>query len=135
MSNELQVVDWIVNQIIENTKKNWELRTLLDDKEKEYHQSKLYLEIEKLKSDLLLGETNENSLREQAKQEMLNRNLKVIKLFNGMTVQLNESPWAIKIEDEKNIPEEYWKEKITKSIDKIKLKEDIYDFLSKQWSM
>ena len=52
---------------------------------------------------------------------MLNRNIKVIKLFNGMTVQLNESPWAIKIEDEKNIPEEYWKEKITKSIDKIKL--------------
>ena len=42
-----------------------------------------------------------------------------------MTVQLNATPGALKIEEEKNVPDEYWKEKTTRSIDKVKLKEDI----------
>ena len=64
-------------------------------------------------------------MRESAKQQMIASNAKVLTTLSGMTVQLNATPGALKIEDEKSVPDEYWKEKTTRSIDKVKLKEDI----------
>ena len=115
----------VVNQILTLGTEKSKLHTRIQELEEIIHQSQEWSELQELKVSLVEAEKSELSLREQAKNEMLARDIKKIQLLNGMTVQLDSTPGALKIEDESKVPEEYFKEKITKSVDKVKLKEDI----------
>jgi len=55
---------------------------------------------------------------------MLEAGLKNFHLANGTKIALQYTPGEIVIEDESKVPEKYWKEKVTKSIDKTALKKD-----------
>lgn len=45
-------------------------------------------------------------------------------MLDGTTIALHKTPGALVIEDESMVPLNYWKEKTTKSIDKVSLKSD-----------
>ena len=126
MTTEIQTrVDWLVANIISISGNKHKLQASLLELEEEMRNSILYNAIQKAKTELTLLEKREEELREQGKQQMIAWDFKVISLLSGMTVQLNASPGALKIEDESKVPDEYFKEKVTRSVDKIKLKEDI----------
>ena len=86
-------------------------------------------EIEKL--NVLLKEitTEDTEMRNLAKDKMLNAGMKKFEALDWTTIQLNKKPWALVIEDESLIPDEYKKEKTTISIDKKQLKEDIKEWV------
>lgn len=85
---------------------------------------KLNKVIEDCRNSLAENEAKENELRETAKWLMLEAGLKDFHLANGTKIALQYTPGAIVIEDESKVPEKYWKEKVTKSIDKTALKKD-----------
>lgn len=41
------------------------------------------------------------------------------------TIKLKKNPYSVDIEDESIIPKDYWKEKVTVSLDKMKIKEEM----------
>ena len=86
-------------------------------------------EIEEL--NVLLKEitTEDTEMRNLAKDKMLNAGMKKFEALDWTTIQLNKKPWALVIEDESLIPDEYKKEKTTISIDKKQLKEDIKEWV------
>jgi hypothetical protein len=64
---------------------------------------------------------------------MISNGLKKFEALNWTIIQLNETPWALIIENEKIVPKEYIIKKITKTIDKKQLKEDIKEWLILEW--
>lgn len=130
---QLVTMDGLVNQIIAKASEKAHLSTRISDLEEVIHQSSEWTELQELKSQLTKTESEEQEMRDIAKQQMIDKDLKSITLLSGMTVQLNATPWALKIEDESKVWEEYWKEKVTRSIDKIKLKEDIKQGIWVEW--
>lgn len=68
----------------------------------------------------------DTELREEWKQLLINTGIKKFEALDWTIIQLNKKPWALVIEDESiSELEEYKKEKITITIDKKQLKEDI----------
>ena len=130
---QVTVVDWLVNQIIAKSSEKWQLASRISTLEEIIHQSNEWSELQELKTKLSEVEKEEEAMRESAKQQMIASNAKVLTTLSGMTVQLNATPGALKIEDEKSVPDEYWKEKTTRSIDKVKLKEDIKQGVFVDW--
>ena len=53
---------------------------------------------------------------------MLENDIKEITTLDGTTISLQFTPGAIVIEEGAEVPEEYWKVKTTRDIDKISLK-------------
>ena len=53
---------------------------------------------------------------------MLENDIKEITTLDGTTISLQFTPGAIVIEEGAEVPEEYWKVKTTRDIDKIALK-------------
>lgn len=101
-----------------------QLNTAILQKEIELKQSPLYLELQEMKHKLEVVNRKEEYIRNEAKQIMLEKWVKKLTMLDGTEIQLNATPWSIVIEDESKVPEKYWKEKTTKSIDKITLKKD-----------
>jgi hypothetical protein len=64
---------------------------------------------------------------------MIYNGLKKFEALNWTIIQLNKKPWALVIETEEFIPDEYKKEKTTISIDKTALKKDISEWLIIDW--
>ena len=93
----------------------------------------LYKEIQDIEISIKQLQQQEEQIREQGKQILLNAWLKKFEALDWTVIQLNSTPWALVIEDESKIPKEYIKEKITTSIDKKTLKEDIKQGLIIDW--
>ena len=90
-------------------------------------------QISLLKKNLYTTETLESQLREQGKEIMLQANLKEFKTLDGITLALQFSPWALLIEDESKVPDNFWNEKTTRTIDKIGLKKAIANGEAFEW--
>ena len=105
----------------------------LMNKNMELRDTTLYQEIKDLETSIKELSTQETQIKEQGKNLLLNAGLKKFEALNGTIIQLNSTPWALKIEDESLVPQEYWKEKVTKSIDKTTLKKDIKEWLIIDW--
>ena len=124
---------WIIDTL------NWielmrtDLNLKLLNKQEELKNLPLYKEIKELELSLRQLETQDSEIREQGKQVLLSNWLKKFEALDWTIIQLNETPWALVIEDESKIPKEYIKEKVTTSIDKKTLKEDIKQGLIIEW--
>lgn len=122
---ELQTqVGSLIPTIQSLTLENMQLNTAILQKEIELKQSPIYLELQELKNKQELVTRKEEEIRNEAKQIMLEKGVKKLTMLDGTEIQLNATPGAIVIEDEGKVPEKYWKEKTTRSIDKIALKKD-----------
>lgn len=84
-------------------------------------------EINDLRKSLSETQSKETELREQGKKIMLDNDMKEISMLDGTTIALHFTPWALVVEDESVVPEEFWKEKTTRSVDKTALKEAVKD--------
>lgn len=123
------IVDTLNSIEVMKAKLNLELM----NKNMELRDTPLYQEIKDLEMSIKELSTQEAQIKEEGKNLLLNAWLKKFEALNGTVIQLNATPWALKIEDETLVPQEYWKEKVTKSIDKTTLKNDIKEWLIIDW--
>lgn len=123
------IVDSINSIEVQKAKLSW----LLADKKQELADLWIYQEIKDLETSIRVLEQEENEIREAGKQLMINSGLKKFEALNGTIIQLNKTPWVLVIEDESNIPKEYYKEKTTITLDKTTLKEDLKQGLIIDW--
>lgn len=109
------------------------LHSLAEEKEK-LESTQFYQNIRQIEKSLRIIDQEEEKTKEEARQFLIEKNIKNLKTLNGDEIKLKETPWTLIIEDE-NIKElvEYRKEKITFSIDKKQLKEDIKQGLIIDW--
>ena len=94
----------------------------------ELENSELVQNIKTIEWELRELKKQDTELREQWKQIMIDTWLKKFEALDWTIIQLNKKPWALIIEDDANV-DEYKKEKITISIDKKALKEDIKEWV------
>ena len=117
---------WIIDTLnsIELMKSDLNLQLL--NKKEMLRKLDLFQEIHDLEISIKQLEKQDEDIREQGKQLLLNAWLKKFEALNGTLIQLNETPWRIVIDNE-DIKEldEYKKAKTTYTIDKKQLKEDI----------
>jgi len=103
-----------------------QLTGLIAQKELELKNLPEVIRLEKEIFDLMVEkrklENKESELREQWKMMMLENDIKEITTLDGTTISLQFTPGAIVIEEGAEVPEEYWKVKTTRDIDKISLK-------------
>ena len=124
----------LVEQINSSTVLSMQLKSKITDKKKELEENELVIQIEEMEEQLKKVQKNETELKERVKETMMNAGMKKFEALDGTIVQLNKKPWALVIEDESILPlDEYRKEKVTVSIDKKQLKEDIKEWLIIEW--
>lgn len=116
---------------IELMKANLNLQLL--NKQEELKSLDLYKEIKDLEISIKQLEKQDEEIREQGKQILLSNWLKKFEALDWTIIQLNKTPGALVIENEDLVPKEYKKEKVTISIDKKALKEDIKQGLIIEW--
>ena len=124
---------WIIHTIEALEKMEAHLNESLSNRKQELYDSLLYRDIIDLETSLKQLEQQKLDAIEAGKDLMISNGLKKFEALNWTIIQLNETPWALIIENEKIIPKEYIKEKITKTIDKKQLKEDIKEWLILEW--
>ena len=123
----------IVEKLNVITTKKLKYNKLLNEIQQELEQSDLYKRIEEGKKIISELELEEKELKDTGKFIMLDAGLKKFESIDGSIAQLNKKPWKLIIEDNDKIPQEYIKEKTTKSIDKKTLKEDIKQWVIIEW--
>ena len=69
------------------------------------------------------AENKEIELRNQGKDMMMMNNLKEFTTLDGTVVSIQFTPWALVVEDGAVIPDEYYKVKTTRDLDKKLVKE------------
>jgi len=103
-----------------------QLTGMIAQKESELKNLPEVIRLEKEISDLKIkkreSENKENELREEWKLMMLENDIKEITTLDGTTISLQFTPGAIVIEEGAEVPDEYWKVKTTRDIDKMALK-------------
>lgn len=82
-------------------------------------------EIRQLESKQREVIANETALREQWKEIMLRNDMKEITTLDWTVVSLHFTPWALVVEEGAVIPDSFYKEKVTRDLDKKALKEAI----------
>jgi len=123
------IIDTLNSIELMTTKLNIELF----NKKEALKNLELYKEIQDIEISIKELQKQEEQIREQGKQILLNAWLKKFEALDWTIIQLNSTPWALVIQDESKVPKEYIKEKITTSIDKKTLKEDIKQGLMIDW--
>lgn len=124
MTNELKInwlADLLSNIDVEKSHLNLELMNCKAELEK----TALQIRIKEIETDLKNLNKREEELKEIGKNIMINSWLKKFEWLNWQVIQLNKKPWALQIEDESKIPQEYFKTVTTTTINKTQLKEDI----------
>lgn len=102
------------------------LNLALASKLEALHQSKEWLEVEELKSQLALEQQKEEDAKQHIIDGMLANWIKSVDFVN-QKVTVKQSAGSVNIIDEAQIPTLFIKEKITKSVDKVAIKNAIKD--------
>ena len=106
--------------------KEKELSLEIANLEAELVNSELYIKLRDKKEALaVLQKTHEEKERDTIKA-MVSIGLKSAEFFNRKFT-LVQTPWAVEVLDETKIPKEYFKEKVTTSLDKKLLGADLKD--------
>ena len=105
----------------------------LSEKKSELEALPIVSEIRELEKRQREISKQEEEIKENGKQLLLSIWLKKFEALDGTTIQLNKKPGALQIVDESKVPDEYWTEKTTRSIDKTTLKKDISEGLIIEW--
>lgn len=103
------------------------LNLTLASKLEALHQSKEWLEVEELKSQLALEQQKEEDAKQHIIDGMLANWIKSVDFVN-QKVTVKQSAGSVNVVDETQIPALFIKEKITKSVDKVAIKNAI-----KEW--
>lgn len=131
MSIQLQV-EWLIPTINSLSLEALQLQSKIALKEAEIEQIPWVMvrkaEIMEMKKALFENQKKESELREQGKQIMLNNDMKEISMLDWTTISLHFTPWALVVEDDSVIPDEFWKEKTTRDVDKTALKKAISEW-------
>lgn len=126
MSNIQKNIEGLVPTIQSLSLETLQLTVLIAQKESELKNLPEVIKLEKEIFDLMVEkrklENKESELREQWKMMMLENDIKEITTLDGTTISLQFTPGAIVIEEGAEVPEEYWKVKTTRDIDKMALK-------------
>lgn len=126
MSTIQKNIEGLVPTIQSLSLETLQLTGLIAQKELELKNLPEVIRLEKEIFDLMVEkrklENKESELREQWKMMMLENDIKEITTLDGTTISLQFTPGAIVIEEGAEVPEEYWKVKTTRDIDKISLK-------------
>ena len=126
MSNIQTNVEGLVPSIQSLSLETIQLTGLIAQKESELKNLPEVIRLEKEISDLKIkkreSENKENELREEWKLMMLVNDIKEITTLDWTTISLQFTPGAIVIEEGAEVPDEYWKVKTTRDIDKNALK-------------
>lgn len=126
MSNIQKNIEGLVPSIQSLSLETIQLTGLIAKKEAELKNLPEVIRLEKEIFDLMVEkrklENKESELREQWKMMMLENDIKEITTLDGTTISLQFTPGAIVIEEGAEVPEEYWKVKTTRDVDKISLK-------------
>lgn len=126
MSTIQKSVEGLVPSIQSLSLETIQLTGLIAQKELELKNLPEVIRLEKEIFDLMVEkrklENKESELREQWKMMMLENDIKEITTLDGTTISLQFTPGAIVIEEGAEVPEEYWKVKTTRDVDKISLK-------------
>lgn len=124
-------VEWLVPMIQSLTLEWAKIQSEINAKE---YQLSMIPEVLKLQEELLLlkgklrdTQIKEADLREKGKQIMLDNDMKEVKMLDGTVVSLHFTPWALVVEDGADIPDSFYKEKVTIDLDKTSLKKAITD--------
>ncbi len=80
-------------------------------------------EIFALKVQRKEAENKETELRNQGKEMMMMNNLKEFTTLDGTVVSIQFTPWALIVEEGAEVPEEFYKIKTSRDLDKKALKE------------
>lgn len=124
---------WIVDELQSIQSSKLKLQANLLIQQEKLKELELYKDIQEIELNIRELDKKESELKETGKQIMIQSWLKKFEALNWTIVQLNKKPWALVIENEDNIPKEYFKEKTTVSIDKTTLKKDISEWLVVDW--
>lgn len=120
-------VAWLIPSIRTTQIEISKYKTQLLEVEEELRNSPTYKLVNELKWIISDLEKNENDMREQAKNMMIENNLHDFTTLDWQTVQLNKTPWALVIDDWAVIDEKYYR--IKKEIDKAQIKKDFNAWL------
>jgi len=127
MTNEISTqVEWLVPQIRNYEREQLRLKNEQAILENKFKNSKEYKNYLKISKELIEAGNKEKDLRNEAKQIMFTAWLHDFTTLDWVTVQLNKTPWSLKIEEWFTCPEEY--KRIKTEIDKTKLKKDYIDW-------
>lgn len=126
MSTIQKNIEGLVPTIQSLSLETLQLTGLIAQKELELKNLPEVIRLEKEIFDLMVEkrklENKESELREEWGMMMLQNDIKEITTLDGTTISLQFTPGAIVIEEGAEVPEEYWKVKTTRDIDKISLK-------------
>lgn len=102
------------------------LNLALASKLEALHQTKEWVEVEELKSKLALEQQKEEEAKQHIIEGMLAKWIKSVDFVN-QKVTVKQSAGSVNVIDETLIPALFVKEKITKSVDKVAIKNAIKD--------
>ena len=103
------------------------LNLALASKLEALHQTKEWVEVEELKSKLALEQQEEEEAKQHIIEGMITKWIKSVDFVN-QKVTVKQSAGSVNVVDETLIPSLFIKEKITKSVDKVAIKNAI-----KEW--
>lgn len=119
----------LTERIANNDKLVLDVKYQIQNLEEELYKTSIWKNLQEAKA--ILRETEESIQKEKeiTINLMLEKGLKKVQMLDR-SFCLKESPWALKVIDENNIPLNYFIEKISKQLDKTAVKEAI-----KRWEI
>lgn len=109
------------------------LSLALASKQEALHQTKEWMEVEELKSQLALEQQKEEEAKQHIIEGMLANWIKSVDFVN-QKVTVKTNPGSVNVINEGLIPTLFVKEKITKSVDKIAIKNAIKEWIEVPWA-
>lgn len=129
----MQNVEWLITQIHTCSTQFMHLDTQIKMKTMELDNLpeviRLREEIRTLEVEKRTAQQKEAELRDTGKQILLDSGMKEFTTLDGTTIAVQFTPWALVVEEWATIPEEFYKVKTTKDLDKTALKKAISDGL------
>ena len=135
MSNIQSNVEWLIPTIqalsLESIKFLWNIAEKESELANLSEVIRLNAEILELKKSLRNAQEKETWYREEGKQIMLSNDMKEITMLDWTTISLHFSPWALVVEEWAKIPNNFYKVKTSRDLDKTAIKKAITEWTFK----
>lgn len=128
----LQNVEWLITQIQSTSVQSMNLDTQIRMKTMELDNLpeviRLREEIRTLEVEKRKAQEKELELRDTGKQILIDSGMKEFTTLDGTTIAVQFTPWALVVEEWAIIPDEFYKVKTTRELDKVAIKKAIQDW-------
>jgi len=126
MSDIQTNVEWLIPNIqklsLEQIQLSGKIATLESELANLPEVIKIQQELFMLKTAKKQAENEEVELRNQGKDMMMMNNLKEFTTLDGTVVSIQFTPWALVVEEGAEVPDEFYKIKTSRDLDKTSLK-------------